>query len=156
MMDNLTVTNIKPFRGFLEIYGHKKPDLLIHLESEIAAYQPHIKKHAQPGDIHPNLEFDTIYLALTIGRNKYHRCTVLEKRANNKCLIELIDYGKDFEVDSTFVSILYLQRTASVSKIKFLFASAVFFVVVVPHLENQIFLFIEPRTLTFASAFKSN
>lgn len=95
-VENLTVTRCKPFRGFLEIYGYKKPELLEHLDSEIAAYQPHIKKAAlQRDDVQPNLEFDTVYLALSVGKNKYHRCTVLEKRANNKVIIELIDYAEE-------------------------------------------------------------
>lgn len=119
MEDNLTVTSVKPFRGFLEIYGHKKPELLIHLESEIAAYQPHVKRIALSGDLHPNLEFDTIYLALSVGKNKYHRCTVLEKRPNNKATIELIDFGGHFEVDANVVSILCFIET----KIYFLLAS---------------------------------
>lgn len=55
-------------------------------------------------ELHPNLEFDTIYLALSIGQNKYHRCIVREKRPNNKAIIELIDYGNDFEVDTSLVS----------------------------------------------------
>lgn len=103
-VESLTVTCCKPFRGFLEIYGHKKPELLEHLDSEIAAYQPQIKKAAlQHGDVHPNLEFDTVYLALSVGKNKYHRCTVLEKRANNKVIIELIDFGLEWVFDWVFM-----------------------------------------------------
>lgn len=104
IMEHLTVTCIKPIRGFLQIYGHKKPSLLDQLDSEISAYQPLIKRIASMPELHPNLEFDTIYLALSIGQNKYHRCIVREKRPNNKAIIELIDYGNDFEVDTSLVS----------------------------------------------------
>ncbi|XP_055320902.1 maternal protein tudor isoform X2 [Sitodiplosis mosellana] len=115
-MENLTVTRCKPFRGFLEIYGHKKPELLDHLDSEIAAYQPHTKKKIalHPGDLHPNLEFDTVYLALSVGKNKYHRCTVLEKRAHNKVTIELIDYGIEYDVDASLLLELDLMNQKGV------------------------------------------
>lgn len=104
-MEFLTVTFIKPFRGFLEVHGHKKPELLAQLENEINAYQPHLKKIAIQAELHPILDFDTIYLALSTGKNKYHRCLVREKRSNNKAVIELIDYGSDYEVDASLVSI---------------------------------------------------
>lgn len=104
-MEYLTVTCIKPFRGFLELYGHKRPDLLQNLDAEIISYQPYLHKIANQPDLHPNLEFDTIYLAWSVGTNKYHRCIVREKRAFNKAKIELIDYGSDFEVDASLVSI---------------------------------------------------
>lgn len=110
-MEHLTVTCIKPFRGFLEIYGHKQTELLTQLDEQISAYQPYTKKIGVQPNLHPNLEFDTIYLALSAGTNRYHRCVVREKRSNNKAMIELIDYGSDFEVDASLVSI-YLVVTA--------------------------------------------
>lgn len=107
-METLTVTCIKPIRGgFLQIYGHKKPDLLDQLDSEIAAYQPSIKKLAAQNELYPNLEFDTIYLAHQISTGKYHRCTVREKRSGNKAIIELIDYGNEYEIDASLVSIFH-------------------------------------------------
>lgn len=99
------MTFIKPQRGFLQIYGHKKPELLNQLELEISAYQPYTKKIATTVEIHPNLEFDTIYLALNVRTKKYHRCTVQEKRSGNKAFIELVDYGNVFEVDTSLVSV---------------------------------------------------
>lgn len=104
------MTCIKPIRGFLHIYGHKKPELLTQLDLEISAYQPYTKRIAVQPDLHPNLEFDTVYLALSAGNNQYHRCIVREKRPHNKAIIELIDYGSDFEVDTSFVSIYFLKR----------------------------------------------
>lgn len=104
IMEYLTVTCVKPIRGFLQIYGHKKPELLNQLDSEIDAYQPHTKRIAVQPEIHPNLEFDTIYLALSARSNRYHRCIVREKRPNSRAIIELIDYGSDFEVDTNVVS----------------------------------------------------
>lgn len=98
------MTCVKPMRGFLEIHGHKKPELLRQLESEIGAYQPHTKKFIQT-ELHPNWEFDTVYLALSEGKNLYHRCIITEKRPNNRVIIELIDYGKTFEIETTLVSI---------------------------------------------------
>lgn len=105
IMEHLTVTFIKPHRGFLQIYGHKKPELLNQLELEISAYQPYTKKIATTVEIHPNLEFDTIYLALNVRSKKYHRCTVQEKRPCNKAIIELVDFGNTFEVDTSLVSV---------------------------------------------------
>lgn len=105
MEEHLTVTCVKPIRGFLQIFGHKKPNLLAQLDSQINAYQPAIKKLATQTELYPNLKFDTIYLAHTVGTNKYHRCIVREKRASNKAIIEMIDYGNDFEVDASLVSI---------------------------------------------------
>lgn len=104
IMEELTVTYVKPSRGFLHIYGHKKPELLDQLNAEIIAYKPFIKKIAAPSELHPNPEFDTVYLALASDTERYHRCTVREKRPNNKAIIDLIDYGNDFEVDTTCVS----------------------------------------------------
>ncbi|XP_031616520.1 maternal protein tudor isoform X2 [Contarinia nasturtii] len=101
MMEHLTVTSTQPYHGFLEIQGHKRPDLLSQLESEIAAYQPYTKQIVAQPDLHPKLEFDTVYLAWSAGNNKYHRCIVTEKRSNNKVVIQLIDYGSDFEVDAS-------------------------------------------------------
>lgn len=104
-MEVLTVTCIKPMKiGFLEIYGHKKPEFLTRLDDEISSYQPHLKKMASQSELHRNLQFDTIYLALSAGKNKYHRCIVREKRSNNKAMIELIDYGSNYEVDTSLVS----------------------------------------------------
>lgn len=152
-MDTLTVTHIKPFRGFLEIYGHKKTELLTQLEAEIAAYQPHTKKIAlQPDDLHPNLEFDTIYLALSVGTNKYHRCVVLEKRANNRATIELIDYGNNFEVDTSFVSKtfnLFMFKYKYTSKIKFLFCFRHSFV------KSNLLFFVVDWSRLFLNSFKS-
>lgn len=104
IMEHLTVTCVKPNRGFLDIYGHKKPELLDQLNAEISAYKPFIKKIAAPNEVYPNPEFDTIYLALAAQTERYHRCTVREKRPNNKAIIDLIDYGNDYEVDTTCVS----------------------------------------------------
>lgn len=103
-MEHLTVTCVKPSRGFLHIYGHKKPELLDQLNVEISAYKPFNKKISAPNELYPNPEFDTIYLALAEDTERYHRCTVREKRPNNKAIIDLIDYGNDFEVDTTCVS----------------------------------------------------
>lgn len=103
-METLTVTCIKPIRGFLQIYGHKKPDLLQQLDSQIASYQPSIKHIAARKELYTNVEFDTIYLAYTDGTKKYHRCIVREKRHGNKAIIELIDYGYEYEVDTNLVS----------------------------------------------------
>lgn len=105
MEEHLIVTCVKPLHGFLQIFGHKKPNLLAQLDSQINAYQPAIKKLASQSELYSNLEFDTIYLAHTAGTNKYHRCIVREKRASNKAIIQLIDYGNDFEVDASLVSI---------------------------------------------------
>lgn len=109
IMEHLTVTFIKPHRGFLQIYGHKKPELLNQLELEISAYQPYTKKIATTVEIHPNLEFDTIYLALNVRSKKYHRCTVQEKRPCNKAIIELVDFGNTFEVDTSLVSVHFFM-----------------------------------------------
>lgn len=98
------MTCIKPFRGFLEIYGHKRPDLLAQLTDEIAAYQPFTKKATVEPTLHPNLDFDTVYLVLNPSQKTYHRCVVREKRSNNKAMVELIDFGIDFEVDASLVS----------------------------------------------------
>lgn len=105
-METLAVTCVKPFRGFLQIYGHKKPDLLQQLDSAISSYQPSIKRIAQQNgsELFRNVEFDIIYLALAKDTDKYHRCIVREKRAGNKAVIELIDYGSDFLVDANVVS----------------------------------------------------
>lgn len=103
-MENLTVTYVKPWRGFLHIYGHKKPELLDQLNAEISAYKPFIKKIVAPNELYPNPEFDTIYLALADVPDRYDRCIVREKRPNNKAIIDLIDYGKELEVDTTCVS----------------------------------------------------
>lgn len=154
-MDTLTVTHIKPIRGFLEIYGHKKTELLTQLESEIAAYQPHTKKIAlQPDNLHPNLEFDTIYLALSVGTNKYHRCVVLEKRANNRATIELIDFGNNFEVDTSLVSkkknyFVYVQTPNP--KLNFLFCVRHSFVK-----SNLLFYVVDWKNRLFPTSFKSN
>lgn len=103
-MEYLTVTCVKPNRGFLHIYGHKKPELLDQLKAEISAYKPSIKQITGTNDLNPNLEFDTIYLVSAADNGTYHRCTVREKRPNNKAIIDLIDYGNDFEVDTKYVS----------------------------------------------------
>lgn len=102
------MTHVKPNRGFLDIYGHKKPELLDQLNAEISAYKPFIKKITAPNELYPNPEFDTIYLALAPETNQYHRCLVREKRPHNKAIIDLIDYGHESEVDTTCVSIYSL------------------------------------------------
>lgn len=104
-MERLTVTAVKPHRGFLAIYGYKKKELLTHLDAEISAYQPYTKRIVAQPELHPIIEFDKIYLALITNTNQYHRCIVVEKRPNNKAIIELIDYGTEYEVDTSVVSI---------------------------------------------------
>lgn len=101
-MEHLTVTCVKSYRGFLQIYGHKKTELLNQLNAEISSYQPSIKRIANKHEPSPNLEFDTYYLVN--NNNNYLRCTVREKRPNNKAIIELIDYGSEAEVDANAVS----------------------------------------------------
>lgn len=98
------MTCVKPNRGFLHIYGHKRPELLDQLIAEISAYKPFIKQIAASNELYPNLEFDTIYLALATETDRYHRCTVREKRPNNKAIVDFIDYGKDYEVETKYVS----------------------------------------------------
>lgn len=110
----LTITTVKRNRGFLEIYGHKRNELLKQLELRILAFQPNIRKKSelQP----PSIEFDTIYLALSEVSKKYHRCVVVEKKLHNKVVIHLMDFGCDFEVNHSCVSeiisfILFFSRS---------------------------------------------
>lgn len=96
------MTHVNRSKGFLEIYGHKKPEILTELQSYIAAYHPTPKRRAQLL-FYP--KFDTIYLAYTQGLDKFHRCVVVEKYLENRSIIELIDYGQKFEVNNDCVSI---------------------------------------------------
>lgn len=103
--EKLIITNLKRNRGFLEIYGHKRPILLDQLESRIIAFQPEIRKKSEISS--PAIEFDTIYLALSDASKKYHRCVVIEKKFHNKVVIDLIDFGYEFEVDTNCVSEMF-------------------------------------------------
>lgn len=103
--EQLQITNVKRNRGFLEIYGHKRPILLEQLETRIVAFQPDIRKKSEIQL--PSIEFDTIYLALSEASKKYHRCVVVEKKFHNKVVIHLIDFGLEFEVDRRCVSEMF-------------------------------------------------
>lgn len=100
--EQFKITNLKRNRGFLEIYGHKRPILLEQLESRIIAFQPDIRKKSEIQL--PSIEFDTIYLALSDTTKKFHRCVVVEKKLHNRVVIDLIDFGCEFLVDKSCVS----------------------------------------------------
>lgn len=100
--EQFKITNVKRNRGFLEIYGHKRPILLEQLESRIIAFRPDIRMKSEINT--PSIEFDTIYLALSSASKKYHRCVVIEKKLHNRVVIDLIDFGYEFEVDTNCVS----------------------------------------------------
>lgn len=100
--EQIKITNVKRNRAFLEIYGHKRPMLLEQLESRIIAFEPNIRKKSELQS--PPIEFDTIYLAESKHSKKYHRCVVVEKKLHYKVVIDLIDFGCEFEVDAGCVS----------------------------------------------------
>lgn len=121
-MESLRITCLKQNRGFLEIYGIKKPELLNEIDTKISACYPHILKKSEVQT--PNLEFDTIYLAVSDTTQKYHRCIIIEKRPfKNKALIELIDYGNEFEVDIDCVSEYFAAENISINFNIFFFIS---------------------------------
>lgn len=96
-MEQLHITHLDRFKGFLVIYGHKRPELLQQLQSMIDTFvdpnaDPHKHKSVS------RIEFDTMYLAFDSRIRKYHRCFVIEKRPGNKVVIDLIDYGNECEV----------------------------------------------------------
>lgn len=101
-MEQLSITHVDKFKGFLVIYGHKKPELLQHLQALIDAFKPN---HASCEQSMSHIEFDTMYLAYNSKLRKYHRCFVIEKRPNNKVVIDLMDYGTEYEVAAECVRV---------------------------------------------------
>lgn len=102
-MEQLTITHVDKFKGFLAIYGHKKPELLEQLQLLIDGYVPNNVKDHGPTSPLTNIEFDTMYLVYESRLQKLHRCFVIEKRPDSKVVIDLMDYGAEFEVATNCV-----------------------------------------------------
>lgn len=102
-MEHLTITRVDKLKGYLAIHGHKKPELLEQLQAIIDGYVPNNLKQKDPASALTNIEFDTMYLVYECRLRKFHRCFVIEKRPDNKVVIDLMDYGTEFEVATKFV-----------------------------------------------------
>lgn len=97
-LEHLTITHINAYGRFLQICGHRDPQLMNQLIEQIAAYMPH-KYHSltENSGAQPNWELNTIYLFHFKPAKCYHRCILLEKPQNDRVKIELIDYGNELE-----------------------------------------------------------
>lgn len=85
------------------IYGHKKPEFLVQLQTLIDAHLPSNVKIGDHTACVPHIEFDTMYLAYSRVARQFQRCFVIEKRPNNRVVIDLMDYGTECEVASNCV-----------------------------------------------------
>lgn len=102
-LDKITITHVKSYGTFLQIYGHKQPELLRELTEHIAAYVLESRQAiSEKGATH--WESNTIYLALSAETKTYHRCVLLDKVQNGRASIELIDYGHAFQISTDNVS----------------------------------------------------